>query len=373
MKINEFKKLEKKIVGHNFNKSYKSIDMIMKILSYFGNISSIFLAFFFLSSIILSVTGNVIGAFVASIILLIGLELLKRDIFDKLSFQYLSDKYLSKAVVPLLITSLLLIFLSFYSTINGAQRFSDKVAEIDSEKKVLVTNYKDSISDIYQNRLILIEDEIVQSKNLIRVKDDEQTELSSITYLTRAQRERVADLKSEKKTIREDLDKLENSLSLIKEERDSKIEEYYNEVSEESEISKEDNSNNSFLFILLSVLIELMILGGIYFNRYFSVRSYKEKRDLLEKDPGYQKWLLYDKMLSIIIKEDTKINQKLPSNKAIIDMCKVNDIIVLPKDLTDFLKIINSLNIIKTSGSAKYVSKTLDLSIEILRNHFNID
>jgi DNA-binding transcriptional regulator YhcF (GntR family) len=77
-------------------------------------------------------------------------------------------------------------------------------------------------------------------------------------------------------------------------------------------------------------------------------------------------------MLSIIYTEDTKMNQKLPSNKNIADMCKVNDIIVMPKDVTDFLKVMNNLNIIKTSGSTRYVNKQRDLAFEILRKQFNI-
>jgi hypothetical protein len=67
------------------------------------------------------------------------------------------------------------------------------------------------------------------------------------------------------------------------------------------------------------------------------------------------------------------MNQKLPSNKAIIDMCKVNDMIVLNKDITDFLKVISGLGIIKVSGAAKYINKQRDLSFEILRKHFNVE
>ena len=70
-------------------------------------------------------------------------------------------------------------------------------------------------------------------------------------------------------------------------------------------------------FILISSLIELIILAGVYFNEYYKFRSYKEFRDRLEKDPNYQKWMLYDQMLNIIYTEDTKMNQKLPGNKGI--------------------------------------------------------
>jgi hypothetical protein len=67
------------------------------------------------------------------------------------------------------------------------------------------------------------------------------------------------------------------------------------------------------------------------------------------------------------------MNQKLPSNKAMIDICKVNDMIVLNKDITDFLKVVTNLGIIKVSGSAKYINKQRDLSFDILRKHFNVE
>jgi hypothetical protein len=125
-------------------------------------------------------------------------------------------------------------------------------------------------------------------------------------------------------------------------------------------------------FVLISTLIELIILAGVYFNEYYKFRSYREFRDKIEKDPNYQKWMLYDQILDIVYTEDTKMNQKLPSNKGIIDSCKVSDIIVLPKDITNFLKVMGGLGIIKVSGSSRYINKQRDLAFEILRKHFNI-
>jgi hypothetical protein len=56
-----------------------------------------------------------------------------------------------------------------------------------------------------------------------------------------------------------------------------------------------------------------------------------------------------------------------------IQMCKVNAMIVLPRDMINFLEIINSLDIIKTSGSSRYINKARDLSFDVLKDHFNID
>jgi heme/copper-type cytochrome/quinol oxidase subunit 3 len=373
MKIDEYKKLEQKITGYNFNQSYKNINMIMTILSYFGNFASIFLAYFFMSQIISGpMPDNPVAVFIASIVILAGIELLKRDIFDKFSIQYLKEKSLNKAM-PLLIGSLLLIFASFYSSLNGAKEFSSKSSELDNTKKELLSSYRDSLSGLYNPKVMDIENEIKIVKDEIKKKDKEQTDLESQQPLSRQQRARVSDLKNEKNILRADIDKLEGDIILVKEELDNKLKEKEIELSQDIDTKKQDNSKNSLMFVILSTLIEFIILFGVYFNQYYRFRSYKEFRNKIEKDPNYQKWLLYDQMLSILFTDETKINQKLPSNKSLIEMCKVNDIIVLQRDVSDFLKAMNGLNIIKQSGSSRYFNKTKDMAQEILRKNFNIE
>lgn len=368
MKINEFKKLEKKINGYNFNESYKSINKIMTVLSYFGHIASIFLAFFFMSKILSSaMTDNPIVVFIASVIILSGLEILKRDIFDKFSIQSLKDKSISKAVVPLMITSLLLISGSFYSSINGAKEFSSKSEQIDVKTENDINQFADSLKLVYEPKIEILDNqnqELFESNKLL----DEEARNLPPTWVTNKNkiRERI-DVNNEQ------IEKNDTKIQLLKDERDSKIEEYESELLADSNQDKEENSKNSFIFVMISTLIELVILGGVYFSEYYKFRSYKEFREKVEKDPNYQKWLLYNEILSIIFTDDMKMNEKLPSNKAIIEMCKVHDIIVLPKDVTNFMKVLVGLNIIKASGSVKYINKTKEIAQDILRKKFNIE
>ena len=373
MKINEFKKLEEKINGQNFNQGYKNINVVMLLLSIFGHFASIFLAYFALSKVLGGVIeNNPVAVFIASIVMLSGLELLKRDIFDKFSIQYLKVKAFTKDVLPLFILSLAIISTSFYASIHGAKEFSSKEAVIEQTQKETVNLFSDSLTKVYNVKITDIETEIKVNKDKLDAKDKEQTELEAIQPPTRSQKSRIKDLKDEKTTLRTDITKLEADEATVKTELATKIKEHETTVGAETEDKKKDNSSNSLAFILISTLIELVILAGVYFNEYYKFRSYKEFRDRLEKDPNYQKWMLYDQMLNIIYTEDTKMNQKLPANKGIADMCKVNDIIVMPKDVTDFLKVMNGLGIIKTSGSSRYVNKQRDLAFEILRKQFNI-
>lgn len=373
MKINEFKKLEQKINGQNFSQGYKNINILMFVLSIFGHFASIFLAYFALSKVLAGVIeNNQVVVFISSIILLSGLELLKRDIFDKFSIQYLKLKSLTKDVLPLFILSLAIISTSFYASIRGAKEFSSKDKMIEKNKVEIVSQFSDSLTKIYSTKITEIEAEIKLTKEKIDIKDKEQTELEAIQPTTNSAKQRIKDLKDEKIVLRNDVKKLEEDINLIKSERDGKIKQHENEASNSAEDKKKDNSNNSLAFIILSTLIELIILAGVYFNEYYKFRSYNEFRNKIEKDSSYQKWMLYDQMLHIVYPEDAKMNQKLPSNKGIIDICKVNDIIIMPKDITDFMKVMNSLGVIKTAGSSRYLNKHRDLAFEILRKHFNI-
>ena len=373
MKISEFKDLERKINNINFNQSYKNINVIMTILSYFGNLASIFLAYFFMSKIIAGGIENAIAVFVSSVIILSGIELLKRDIFDKFSVQYLKEKKLSKSVLPLAVVSLLLICSSFYLSINGAHDFSNKSDKIEMSKDTTLQVFTDSLNTYYGDKIKLKEQEISLIKEQISSKDKEQTEIESMQPLGRQQRQRVTDLKKEKDILRGDVTKVETDINNIKTEKDTEIKKKESELSSKTNKEKKDTNKNSFLFVIISTIVELAILAGVYFNQYYRFRSYREYRERIEKDPNFQKWMLYEQILEIIYTEDTRMNEKLSSNKSIIEVCKVNGIIVLPKDISEFLKVVTGLGIVKVSGSAKYINKQRDLSFEILRKHYGIE
>lgn len=368
MKVEEFKKLDDQMNTYSFNTSYSNINKIMKGLSYFGNITSIFLAYFFMSKILSGPIGD--KPFLvtsASLIILLGVELLKRDIFDKFSIQSLKDGTIKKTALPLALLSGLLIFISFYSSLNGAKQFSSKSDEIEVRTENTIDNYKDSLNTIYDSKI-----EVLEKRNQIlfnqNIKFDEEAASLPANYITAKDK-----IRSNKKTNLELIENNKKEIDELKDEFKNRVEAKKETLTTKSSKEKEENKDNSFLFIILSTFIELIILGGVYFNQYYRFKSYKEFRNKIEKDPKYQKWLLYDEMFSIIISDDVKMNEKLPSNKSMIDTCKVNDIIVLPKDIKDFMKILLGLNIIKTSGSARYIIKDKQMAKDIIKKHFNIE
>jgi hypothetical protein len=123
---------------------------------------------------------------------------------------------------------------------------------------------------------------------------------------------------------------------------------------------------------MISSTIEILILAGVFFNRYYKVRSYNEFKERVDRDPNFQNWVLYDSLLDIVYNTDTKINDKVPGLKVIMELSKIGGTLILQKDANDFTKVMSSLKILRTSGNARYVAKTKETAKEILRRHFNI-
>jgi hypothetical protein len=375
MKLSDFKKLEESIQEQDFNKSFKNINKVMFFLSIFGHISSIFLAYFLVSKVLSgAITDNPILVGAASIILLGGLELLTREIFDKFSLQQIKNKsFTNSDVLPLMLVSIVIVSISFYSSIKGAQEFSSKAKQIDTQVQLDVKVYEDSLSKSYNVKIEDINKEITSTKSKISEKDKEQTSIESNPPLSIQQRNRVKDLKSEKTELKLEVTSLETKVSETKKELTKEISDYEAKVKVEGQGKKDENKSNSFFFVIISTLIELIILAGVYFNEYYKFRSYDEFKKKIERDPNFQKWYNYNSVLDIIYNTDTKINDKLPSVKVIQDLCKVNGIILLNKDMADLSKLFTSLGITRSAGSAKYIAKSKETSQEILKKHFNID
>ena len=375
MNINEFKDLEVQIKKQDFNKSYKTINKVLFFLSIFGNIASVFLAFFFISKIItgaVSETNQTI-VMIVSVILLAGLELLKRDIFDKFSMEYLRHKnFLKKEVLNLVIFSIVVVSFSFYSSLSGAKEFSSKAVLIEQQTKNNIKLYEDSLTTMYNVKVSDVEKEIKTTKDKIELKDKEQTDLESQVQLTYQQRQRVRDLKKEKELLRSEITTDEGKITEIKSELSKEITTYEEIQTKESDSKKTENTNNSFLFVIISTLIELVILIGVYFNKYYKWRSYSEMKQNLDRDPNYQKWALYNAIIDIIYLNETKINDKMPSNKVVAEMCRTNGIILLNKDVQEFTKLLISLKVLRVSGSARYYAKDKETVGEIIKSYFNI-
>ena len=373
MTLNEFNELENKVGKDEFNREYKNINTVMFLLSIFGHIASIFLAYFLVSTIISTAIENYYVTMIVTIILLIGLESLKREIFDKFSMMYLKTKDMfSKRILPLLIYSFIVISLSFYETVSGSKEFSSKEKEIVEKYDDKLESYKTKVDSIYKSDIDKLKVQIEDNKKRIVEKDDEQTRIESGEKINSSNRRRVNDLKDEKKVLSTEIDNIYVKIDEFEQKKKKDILEYEKELDGKKSKDTNNNSRNTLFFILLSTIIELLIIVGVYFNKYFIFRSYNEEKERLYKSPNYQNFKLYSSILDIIYTNDTMINDKLPSSKSIIEMCKINNLIILKKDVDNMFKLLNNLGVIRSSGSVKYFNREKDMSIDQLKKYFKI-
>jgi hypothetical protein len=375
MKLSEFKKLEESIKEVDFHTSFKNINKVMFVLSIFGHISSIFLAYFLVNKIIGgAITDNPVLVGISTVILLSGLELLKREIFDKFSLQFIKLKNLfSSDVLPLFLVSLGIVSLSFYASIKGAQEFSSKSKEIDTKTELTLDTLESNLrknSSLEISKLKSESDTFDLKINQCLQKRQEISQIQNLSRRDKNQQLRtIQETESFYKNLKSERKKQIDSLT-IKTERE--IEKNKNKLQSKSKEKKSENEDNSFFFVLISTIIELMILFGVYFNEYYRFRSYSEFKSKVDKDPNYQKWYNYNGVLELLFNEDTKINDKLPSAKMIFDLSKVAGIPILSKDIVDIMKLFNSLGVIRSAGNSKYILKDKETSKEILKKHFKI-
>lgn len=385
MDIKSFKKLEKEIENQSFSEGYSPINKTLKVLSFLGNIGSIFLASFFMSKLIKDSVQYIesdIVVWCITLIILGSLEMIKRFVFDKFSLEFVKKKnILHKTVIPLAIFSFMIIGMSFYSSLSGSKEFSSKSENITEQVEKEVDNYKDSITTLYGNKIVELEQDIRVYKNLIKSKTEEEAKINEKLISEakelwatqkRDMRDRVKQLKQEKSDIKLDIENNESKIKEYKKERDDLIKDYEDGLNDKSEVEISKNESNSLIFIFISTIIEFLILVGIYFNKYYIFRSYKDMKSRLRTDVNFNNWSIYSEIIDILYTSAEGEHNKLPSSNEIWNLCTIQDIPISRKNLEDSFKIFKALKITNTRGSSKYlVMDREEADIEI-KKYFKI-
>ena len=387
MDINKFKKLENKVKKKAFSDEYKSVNNLLFGLSIFGNIASIFLASLFLHTVLKESMFEVksdIVIWIVTIILLISLELFKRDIFNKFSKEFLRYKtILVKEVSVLFGFSILVITLSFYATISGANQFSSKNESIVTSGNDVIKKEVDSISNIYSIKI-----KEVESQNAILFdnlkKYDERIENIDANMLSlgsssrelrekRGMREEINSIRKDKELNKTYIDENDKKILAIKAELNNEIakinDKHGNKINEEVE----KNNSSSFKFVIISTLIELLILLGVYFNRYFDLRTYLDMKHLLISKDNYKKMVIYHNILDTIFKGDMSVGKLIPNIDSIYEIVKNKDIYISKNEFDESINLFKYLNIIDTKDDNLIMNKELSESKNIIKEYLDIN
>jgi hypothetical protein len=377
MKINQFKKLQRSIEKQDFFTSYRNIDKTLFYLSIFGNIASIFCAFFFLSKLIfdsLTFITNPWIVWVSCLIILVGVELLKREIFDKFSLEFVRYKNITrKEVLNLFISSVMIISISFYASLNGAKEFSSKSDYIENQVTENTKVYSDSLSKYYHQKISDIENENKLLKSKIEIKDSERTRIESSEKLNSQNRRRISDLKNDEIMLRDQRINNDSTINKLIAEMDTKVNEYNQKLIVESSKEKSKNETNSFVFVMISLFIELVILVGIYFDKLYKYRSYEDFNTKMSRDPIYQKWKVYQSIIDVIYMNNPSPNDRVQSMSAIISFCRINGNNYSQKTISDAMRLFGALSITRTNGNMRIVLMDRENAEESLKKYFNLD
>jgi hypothetical protein len=361
----EFLKLEKNTLRQSYGERFGAAQKLLYYFSWFGNSISVFLAYFFVRELFMGIVTAGTGMLLMSFLVVVFLsffELLKRYIFRQFSIDIIQSRNDDeKRTSPLLIVGVLaVIVISFYLSLNGAQKFINKEKSVVTQTELVVTNKADSINTYYMTTYI----NVLQEENKkLTDQNNEYTEISKTKYARM-----YVDL------IKQNNQKIDKNLENIRyyeDQRDAKITSVTRDEQTKLDSFKSDNKYNVLVFVLISFIIESIILIGIYFTQFFNYKILAEYRTEIMDTPTFKKWMMYDKMLDIFF-EGMDINDELPTAAAILEIAKLSDLKSSSYDLERFFKMATYLKIIERRGNKRLLAMNLDAAKKMLRAYYKI-
>jgi hypothetical protein len=387
MDFDKYQKLEKKIKRQSFNSAYKGINRWALIFSIFGNFASIFFAYFLLSSLLKDSMPDVeseVGIAIISIIFLVMFEMLKRYVFNKFSLEHIRAKFkfLRKEVLVLTLFSGMMISGSFYLSLNGAQKFTDKLDYIEQESDNQYVAYQDSINNMYDVKIQDIEDKSIalrEENDILRNQNIQINEEAEEIYSYSTKKAKYKLIEQNNEIINKNMEKIDSNDEKVEEleqERDQILADKKAELETDADALVAKGSKNSIKFIILSSFIELIILIGIYFNCFYDYRSYREYEENIKADPNFNKWVNYDRLIELIYNNGmnvTRVGDTVVSMKRLEDLARINNYLKMDgKVIADGFKVLNHLGIVTTKGSKRIVEVDYEVAKEVLKDYFNI-
>lgn len=357
MHLDRYQNLREKIRNRTFEKKHKSTEYWLYRTSFLGNIGSIFFAFFLinpsLNKTIANIAGDGIVAYAISIVLTITFltffELMKRILFKAFSSDFISagNKFKDKSQILQFILCLSIISASFYFSLSGAAEFSRLSIKQNSTIEKVTKLQSDSLKFVAEDRKKPFLDEIesLRSSNKdLRIKRDN----TPINYRnTRAQYNALI-LDNEKS--------IESNLQKIK-ELDQEIKGTISEIKSEADTIKDKNilSDNKliWLFLIISTIIELVIIIGVWFREYYSFAIFVENEEKLE--PILIKKEKYEFLLDLVYRSGkVKKDEEVISLYELTNMVQNKVVQYPPKLVLDFYNEMTHIGAFKMIADKRY-------------------
>ncbi len=369
MDIEKYKKLREEIRNKSFEKKYTTVDWILYYASFFGNIASIFFAFFLwfpslLKTITLHVADNAITYAVAvgtTIILLSLVEFLKRGVLGIFSSEFIEagGKFANKSVIGLSIFSTIILGLSFYFSINGAIEFSKTSGKVNIEIEANSKTLVDSLTKMNELAKVPINDELTS----LRASNKDIREKRDNTSLEQRR------TRNDYNKLIQDNEKLIDSNSKKLEELDivfkKRIDGLKAEDTKTKSKNEEGDKSNVLLFLIVSTFIEVLIVIGVYFRQLYIHKAFYESEQKLE--PLVRKREKYDTLLRLVYKNgEIRQDDQIISLKKLTEIVKNKGANFTPKHVQDFYLEMGHLGAFKVVSNKRFAMVSYDEAKKLL-------
>lgn len=369
MELKKYDTIRKEIKKMDFEGKFKQLSDWLYLFSFVGNVGSIFFAYFFIyplfndaiSHYIQTDSTNIIISSIFTVLILFMFELTKRIILKNFSFDFVKERFKIKefSIISWLIISLGLIVLSFYFSINGAMKFADNTIVVEQQINKDLVFKQDSVKSVYQARKDSYYLDIQQLKDdneELRIKRNE----TPLNYVSARN-----DYNNMINQNTDEIKRSENFIIGLDEELESKINEFKIEKNIILNQITDENNISILVFILISSLIELLIIGGIYFKSYYDLTVFRKNEPHLEN--FLKKRDQYLVLLSYIYKKGKlTIGDVIIGVNRLKETLKDNNIQNVNKLVTSFYSDLEYNNIIKTEGKRKYFVVDYEKANEII-------
>ncbi len=340
----------------SFEQSYKSVNGILYLFSFLGNLASIVCAYFFLYIVLMNVTdpfwGKPIVIGIITVLALAAFELLKRFLFKQTAILFLTGRERFEKI-SIGILAGLIICTSFYLSISGAHTMSDK-------SKNIVTDNSKKINSVIAG---------IESAYTIKIAT-QQKQIESYTQLILTGTKSRA-LRAEYNGMIRDVNNIIEKLNL---QKASEIKAATAELNKGADLQLKESDSNVNKFLFLSTFIEMIILIGVGFDAYYNYRVYTDFDFRVSGSRKLQRYVRYSRLLDTVYNSGkTGKGEILVTGCTLSKIAKSLDIAVDTKQVNDFYNLLVHLKVAKNVTRSKV--ETIALYSEAktaLKDYFKI-
>lgn len=367
----DYIKLKTESLTKSYTEKFKWVDKFLYWFSWFGNGISIFLSFFFVQSIFLSSFNDVKDSIFITLgitVFLTMIELLKRYVISIFSIEVIKNKFkiFKKNMIGFITGVLVLAMGTAYLSLSGAQKFVNNEEVFKNQTEITVTNKIDSLTNVYENKKIPY---LTDNEQLRTITNDLRQKLAStpVNYVTiRNQYQENIDKNDDNiKSNQEEINKLDGELN-------TKILNLQNTEREKLDETLSTNKSNIIVFIIISAIIEMIILLGIYYDKFYDYKVIEEYEKTILETLGFKKWYKFNFLLGLIYSKTSEIGDPIPTTNGLLELSEISGNKIDRGTLDKFIKILYYLEIIKLDGKRRILNIKEEEGVMKLRNYFDI-